>query len=86
MEVRYNLNAKLTLNAGLMTLAKEHSFLCVDAQCLPVATLTVAGDTFKKEAYYNIHVVITEKKNIIVLQEPEISPQECLTVSQVGVQ
>lgn len=50
MEVLYNLNAKLTLNAGLMTLAKEHSFLCVDAQCLPVATLTVARDAFKKRS------------------------------------
>lgn len=68
MEVRYNLNAKLTLNAGLMTLAKEHSFLCVDAQCLPVATLTVAGDAFKKEAYYNINVVITEKRTLLFYQ------------------
>lgn len=41
MEVFYNLNAKV-LNVGLMTLAKEHFFLCVDAQCVPRATLIVA--------------------------------------------
>lgn len=40
-----------------MTLAKEHFFLCVDAQCVPRATLTVAEDAFKKEVY-------DRKKNI----------------------
>lgn len=35
----HNLDAKLTLNAGLMTLANEHSYCSVGAQCLPQATL-----------------------------------------------
>lgn len=38
-----------------MTLAEEHSVLCVDAQCLPLATLTVTGDALKKkDVYYHI--------------------------------
>lgn len=81
-----------------MTLAEEHSALCVDAQRLPLATLTVAGDAFKKKRRVRPHkcsnyfMVILEhrcsnnrkKEHYFLLPEP-LTSHSSLCYSQFGV-